>query len=311
MRPHHSILLITYRQESMIGGCLDSILSQSEKPYEIVVADDCSPDGTWNIVERYVAKYPGIIRAYQNEKNLGVFGNLNKLVKQATGDFVNIIAGDDMLPEGILEKYGNFIEEHGLNCNDAFVIHTNSEVLKPDGKRVFKDNSSNFQENMFEVCALHCFWGWDTGLSIGLMNRLGITRQDMGYQADLLWNFEKAAKADKHYFMNEVGYIYRANVGVSVATKYIEHLESKRHVVDQICKQFSNRITPRMKRYFEFDDTWMEYNAYPSLKTYCRFVRAYIKNYPFPKNNIHHNPTKVLMPIWMKHIVKKVIGRKY
>lgn len=311
MRPHHSVLVITYRQESMISGCLDSILNQSETPYEVVIADDCSPDGTWAIIKQYAAKYPNIIRAYQNEHNLGVFGNLNKLVKQATGDLVNIVAGDDLLPENILEKYSNFIETNHLDCNDAFVIHTNSEVLKPDGKRILKNNSSNFQENMFEVCALHCFWGWDTGLSIGLMNRLGETRQDMGYQADLLWNFEKAALADKHYFMNEVGYIYRANVGVSVATKYVEHLESKRRVVQQIYKQFGNRITPRMKRYFEFDDTWMEYNAYPSLKTYCHFVKAYIKNYPFPKNNIHHNPVKVLTPIWLKNIIKKIIGRKY
>lgn len=311
MNPRHTILLITYRQETMIRGCLDSILSQSVIPYEIVVADDHSPDNTWPIVQEYAAKYPQLIRAYRNEFNLGLFANFNKLMKQATGDFVNVVAADDFLPPDILEKYNEFIESHRLNCDDSFIIHTNSVVLKPDGKKIFKDNSTNFRPNMFEVSAFHCFWGWDTGMSIGLVKKLGYAREDVGYQADLLWHLEKNALADKHYFLNEVGYIYRANVGVSVATDYKAHLQSKRKVVALICEKFADRITPKMKKYFEFDDTWMVYNAEPSFKTYCNFVCHYLRMGRFPKNNIHRNSFKVLMPIWMKNAVKQIIGRKY
>lgn len=311
MKPRHSVLLITYRQESMIRGCLDSILTQSTMPYEIVVADDHSPDGTWQIIQEYAARYPQIIRAYQNETNLGLFANFNKLMKQATGDFVNVVAADDFLPPGILEKYNEFIADNHLDCNDAFIIHTNSMVLKPDGKKVLKDNSANFQPNMFEVSAFHCFWGWDTGMSCGLVKKLGYAREDIGYQADLLWNMEKNALADNHYFLNEVGYIYRASAGVSVATDHKEHLRSKRKVVKLICEQFHDRITPKMKKYFEFDDSWMLYNAEPSFKTYCNFVCRYLGMGRFPKNNIHRNPLKVLMPIWLKNILKRVAGRKY
>lgn len=311
MKSRHSILLITYRQENMISGCLDSILSQSVMPYEIVIADDHSPDNTWQIIQEYAQKYPSIIRAYRNDTNLGLFANFNKLIKQPQGDFVNIVAGDDFLPAGILEKYNEFIEHNALDCQDAFIIHTNSEVLKPDGKKIFKDNSTNFQPNMFEVGAFHCFWGWDTGMSIGLVKKLGYAREDAGYQADLLWHMEKNALADNHYFLNEVGYIYRANVGVSVATDHKEHLRSKREVIELIYSEFQDRITPKMRKYFEFDDTWMVYNAEPSFKTYCNFVYHYFKMGRFPKNNIHRNPVKVLMPIWFKNIVKRIIRRKY
>ncbi|MCC8171929.1 MAG: hypothetical protein LIP00_09135 [Parabacteroides sp.] len=107
------------------------------------------------------------------------------MMKQATGDFVNVVAGDDFLPPGILEKYTGFIEKHNLDCNDSFIIHTNSMVLKPDGKKIVKDNSGNFQPNMFEVGAFHCFWGWDTGMSSGLVKKLGYAREDVGYKADL------------------------------------------------------------------------------------------------------------------------------
>lgn len=312
MNPRHTILLITYRQASTIEACLDSIFSQSVAPYEVVIADDCSPDNTWDIIQHYASKFPTIIKAIRHPQNLGVFGNFNELIKCVSGDFVNIVAGDDLLPQGILEKYNYFIEKHHLNCNDSFVIYTNSLVLKPDGEMIFKNNKINFKEDMFEAGVEQGMWSWDTGMSAGLMRRMqeGI-RTDLGYQADLLWHLKKAVNSDNSYFMDEIGYIYRANVGVSVGTKYQKHLESKRLVVAEIMRQFPDRITPKVKRYFEFDDSWMLYNAQPSFRTYCNFVKHYFNYGRFPQGNIHHNPFKVLLPMWAKNIIKKLIRRSY
>lgn len=307
MNLKHSVLVITYRQEAFIGSCLDSILSQSTMPYEVIIADDCSPDGTWDIVQQYATRYPRIIRTYRNEHNLGVFGNFNQLISKFSGDLINIIAGDDMLPQGILGKYDQFVAEKGLDCRDPFVIYTNSIVLKPDGSRIFKNNRACFREDMFEVGTIHCMWSWDTGMSAGLLETMqhGI-RLDLGYQADLLWHIEKIVNSERSYFMDEVGYVYRANAGVSVATGYKEHLESKRKVVSEIYRQYPEKITPRIRRYFEFDDSWLLYNAVPSWKTYWNFIGHYVRFGHFPHGSIHRNPLKVLLPIWAKRMLKKM-----
>ena len=306
MQIRHSILVISYAQEDLIADCLDSILNQSVSPYEVIVIDDCSPDRTWEVIESYALNNP-VIKVHRNRHNLGVFGNFNKIIKLATGDFVNIVAGDDLLPSGILEKYNEFIAAKQLDCNTPFQVFTNSLVLKPDGSRIFKNNQVNFQKNMFEICVFHCFWSWDTGISIGLLRKMDGIREDLGYQADLLWHIDKVINSSDNLFLNEVGYIYRANVGVSVATKYKEHLQSKRKVVSEIFRKYPEYVTPKIQKYLEFDDLWIAYNARPSFRTYCSFLLGYLHNMPFRKNSIHRNPCKVLLPIWLKNIILRII----
>ena len=68
-----SVFIVTYNQEAYVEQAIDSVLQQSVKPYEIVISDDCSKDGTWNIIQNYQAQYPEIIKAYRNEPNVGIF----------------------------------------------------------------------------------------------------------------------------------------------------------------------------------------------------------------------------------------------
>ena len=56
--PKVSILCPVYNAERFISATLDSILEQDYENLQIVIADDCSSDGTANIVKRYAAKYP-------------------------------------------------------------------------------------------------------------------------------------------------------------------------------------------------------------------------------------------------------------
>ena len=59
----------TFNQSSFIGEALDSILMQvTDFPFEIIVRDDCSQDGTAQIIEQYVEKFPSIINPiFENE----------------------------------------------------------------------------------------------------------------------------------------------------------------------------------------------------------------------------------------------------
>lgn len=57
-----SIVICTYNGAKFLGEQLDSIVSQSLSPYEVIAQDDGSSDGTWNILLEYAERYPYILR---------------------------------------------------------------------------------------------------------------------------------------------------------------------------------------------------------------------------------------------------------
>lgn len=67
-----SVLVLTYKQAKYISKCLDSILSQKvDFRYEIVVGEDCSNDGTKEMLLEYQKLYPDRFVLLLNETNMG------------------------------------------------------------------------------------------------------------------------------------------------------------------------------------------------------------------------------------------------
>ena len=94
--PKLSVALITYNQEGYIGDCLQSIVDQVvDFDYEVVIGEDCSPDGTLEIVRRFESKYPGIVRVL-HDRNHGVCGNFARTILACTGKYVALAEGDDL-----------------------------------------------------------------------------------------------------------------------------------------------------------------------------------------------------------------------
>ena len=73
-RPLVSFLLFSYKQEAFIEAAMRAALAQTYEPLEIIVSDDCSPDGTFDIIKQIAAEYKGPhhLRINRNEKNRGM-----------------------------------------------------------------------------------------------------------------------------------------------------------------------------------------------------------------------------------------------
>jgi glycosyltransferase involved in cell wall biosynthesis len=94
--PKVSVFVLTYNHVGWIGAALDSALAQEAPfPYEILVADDCSSDGTREVVREYARRHPERIRTFLPEVNLGVEGIWPAAVRQCRGEYVAILEGDD------------------------------------------------------------------------------------------------------------------------------------------------------------------------------------------------------------------------
>lgn len=97
-RPVVSMCCLTYNHVDTIAQCLDGMLMQKvEVPFEIVVHDDASTDGTAEIVADYAARHPGRIRTILQTKNQYSYGPhpIALLFEAARGDFIAICEGDD------------------------------------------------------------------------------------------------------------------------------------------------------------------------------------------------------------------------
>lgn len=95
--PQVDVVVVSYNHERFIGECLDSILQQDYPNIRIIVTDDCSLDATQEVVKGYLLKYPDKISAIFAEKNAGITGNCNKPMDRLTGQFLCMIAGDDLM----------------------------------------------------------------------------------------------------------------------------------------------------------------------------------------------------------------------
>lgn len=106
-----SICIPTYNGEKYLKKCLDAVLSQSYKNFEVLVVDDQSTDGTVGIIHEYLKKDERI-RFYQNEINLGLVGNWNKCVDLSSGEWIKFVFQDDFMEPGCLMSFIEHSDAH-------------------------------------------------------------------------------------------------------------------------------------------------------------------------------------------------------
>jgi glycosyltransferase involved in cell wall biosynthesis len=93
-----SIALPVYNGLPYLSDAIATILSQ-EGEFELIISDDKSSDGSAELVQSLSDPR---IRILTNEKNLGIFGNLNRCVEAAKGEFIQVFSQDDLMKPGYL-----------------------------------------------------------------------------------------------------------------------------------------------------------------------------------------------------------------
>jgi glycosyltransferase involved in cell wall biosynthesis len=93
MTPEVSVCIPTYNYARFLPMAIDSVLGQTFRDLELVVVDNASEDVTPDVL----ARYGDDIRAYRNDRNVGLFGNFSRCLELARGQFVKFLAADDWL----------------------------------------------------------------------------------------------------------------------------------------------------------------------------------------------------------------------
>lgn len=91
-----SIIIPVYNRKILVRDAIMSSLAQDYEKCEIVVVDNCSTDGTWEIVQKLAFIHPQI-KAFRNESNIGPVRNWLKGLELSKGDFIKILWSDDWM----------------------------------------------------------------------------------------------------------------------------------------------------------------------------------------------------------------------
>ena len=127
-----SVCCITYNHAKYISQCLDGIVSQkTDFKYELIINDDCSTDGTTEIIKEYANKYPKIIKPIFHEENQWSKGIKRILATfvypQAKGKYIALCEGDDYWIDPLkLQKQVEYMDTHP-ECSLCF---TNGDCYK-------------------------------------------------------------------------------------------------------------------------------------------------------------------------------------
>lgn len=91
-----SVLVVTYNHARFVRHALDSALVQRlPQPFEILVSEDCSTDGTREIVQGYAERHPRLVRLLLSERNLHSNEVVARGFRAARGRYVALLDGDD------------------------------------------------------------------------------------------------------------------------------------------------------------------------------------------------------------------------
>ena len=136
-----SVIVPVYNLERYVSACIESLVSQQcDFEYEIIIADDCSTDGSKKVISEYQSCYPQRIKAIYQEKNIGLVENLRQLLSSANGEYIAYLDGDDLALPDKLQHQVAYMERHS-NCS---ISYHESEVFDSDSGNFIKLYSKGF-----------------------------------------------------------------------------------------------------------------------------------------------------------------------
>lgn len=131
MKKTIDVLMATYNGEKYLKEQIESILNQTYDNIRLVISDDCSKDGTKDILKQY--EKDSRIEIHYHEKNQGYIKNFEYLLKQVKNEIYMLSDQDDVwMPEKIEKSYEVLIKNNAdLVFGDLEVVNENLETIYP------------------------------------------------------------------------------------------------------------------------------------------------------------------------------------
>lgn len=234
MNPMFSILVPVYNVQAYIHQCLDSIVNQTCRDFEVLLVDDGSTDDSGKICDTYKTRYPDFITVI-HKQNEGLLLARRDAIKRAKGDFFVFVDSDDFIELNLLEDMKTIIED--TDCD--MVVFNND---KYDGVNFLKYRPTLYDDpklvtdkHDYYIATLrhkipHGVWGKIISRRIVDINKDYSQYRDVTIGEDLLQILPYITNAKKIFFTPNVYYHYRVNPSSMTSKFNINNYFSMRKV---------------------------------------------------------------------------------
>jgi len=134
-KPLVSVIIPVYNHEKYVEQTLRSIMAQTYENIELIVIDDGSPDSSYSVVQRMLPECEKrFVRVVaKTQPNAGSSETINRMLKEAKGEFVYLIASDDLAKPQAIEKEVAFLVAHP----DYHLVVGDDEFVDEHGRRCY------------------------------------------------------------------------------------------------------------------------------------------------------------------------------
>ena len=311
-----SVIVPVYNVEEYIDKCLDSLVNQSLQDIEIILVNDGSTDNSQVIIDKYIVKYPSLIKCYVKE-NGGMSDARNFGLKYATGEYISFIDSDDYIDYNMLEVMYN--KGRQTNCE---VVYCDVNVLYPDKTleivpEIHKDINSLSLEDKKNML-INCYpVVWNKIYKRELFNKFyerdGLFKKDVWFEdARMLYKLIPDLNSVGYVNLPFYYYIQRPkSITYTYSNKLYDILSNLDHIIDYYHEK---GIYDEFKDELEFIYVKYLYATFIKRLAKCKNKKTYmegfnkvcrkVKNkYPQYKKNIYLKKLKP-MNLYLKHFNK-------
>lgn len=214
--PLVSIILISYHSQDTILETLDSIYAQTYQNIELVLSDDCSKDETVGIAKSWMSSHSDRFVncvIHVNSVNCGVPSNVNSGIRLSAGEFIKIIAADDILLPECIEKNVSCCLENGYNNLSSrvypFCIRNGKKILCPEicpNPAFFeKDPVGQYKDMLVE----HQILSPTFFVSRALLDEMGLYDTRFRFMEDYPMNLKIPKSGHQLHFLDDYTVEYR------------------------------------------------------------------------------------------------------
>lgn len=297
--PMVSVCIQTYQHGPYIQQCLDSILAQvAPFPFEILVGEDGSKDGTREFCKDYAAKYPEKLRVFLHERENNIpidgrpTGRFNFLynLHQARGKYIAFCEGDDYWTDPLkLQKQVAFLEEHP----DYVLCFHSIDIDPPSLEKGEYQYSDPISFDFYQSCQK------SQGPTVSLMFRNNLVSPDEFYQASKQilacdWPLEcMVMQGGKGYVLTDRMAAYRKHAGgMSNQFTHLSYLKGRASFFEEITltttvdkKPFLRRILAKvyiqMAAYYFYNRGYRDFLRFTAKGIRGYFQSVHTRRYPW------------------------------
>lgn len=305
--PTVSVIIPNYNHAPFLVQRIGSVLNQTFQDFEVIILDDCSPDNSREIIEKY-RNHPKVVHIEYNTVNSGsTFKQWNKGINLAKGEYVWIAESDDWADERFLEvliKPFFEYENLGISYCNSYQIDKNGNIIGDfvdfydslDKKR-WNDNYFNKGLNEIENYFISkCIIINVSSVLFrkNVFNKIGIAHENFKLMGDWMFYLKILQNHDISYISKKLNFFrcHQQNVR-SKNNKNLSSFESTK-VLKHIINNFNPEISKIKNRLFivfkenytsfnysltSFDFNNINKSLYYFVKTNFEIFKIYLKNY--------------------------------